>query len=90
MQELVEKLWMESATKKTIVFVTHDIDEAVLLGDRVVFMRPGEISANVTVPFARPRNKEAVRDSAECKKIKEELLYFFYLDKETGNGEEGL
>ena len=81
---------MESATKKTIVFVTHDIDEAVLLGDRVVFMRPGEISANVTVPFARPRNKEAVRDSAECKKIKEELLYFFYLDKEAGNGEEGL
>lgn len=70
--------------------MTHDIDEAVLLGDRVVFMRPGEISANVTVPFARPRNKEAMRDSAEYKKIKEELLHFFYLDKEAGNGEEGL
>ena len=44
-------------TKKTILFVTHDLDEAVYLSDRVIVMgaRPGHIKAVIDVPFDRPR-----------------------------------
>lgn len=44
-------------TRKTIIFVTHSIDEAIVLGDRVLVMSaaPGRIIAEVPVPFARPR-----------------------------------
>ena len=42
---------------KSVVYVTHDIDEALLLGDRVIVMsaRPGRIRDEITVPFDRPR-----------------------------------
>jgi NitT/TauT family transport system ATP-binding protein len=45
-------------TQKTVVFITHDVYEAVLLSDRVLVMsdRPGTIVAAVKVPFARPRH----------------------------------
>jgi len=53
-----ELLGIWAADRRTVVFVTHDIEEAVLLGDRVVVMsgRPGRILANIPVPFARPRD----------------------------------
>ena len=48
---------LASRTRKTIVFVTHDIDEAVRLGDRVVLMspRPGRVQESLPVPLSRPR-----------------------------------
>jgi len=53
---LLEQLWMES--RNTVVFVTHNLTEAVLLSDRIsVFSpRPGRIVAEVEVPFPRPRS----------------------------------
>jgi NitT/TauT family transport system ATP-binding protein len=51
--------------RKTIVFVTHAIDEAIVLGDRVLVMSstPGRIIAEVAVPFGRPRQSyELIRD----------------------------
>jgi NitT/TauT family transport system ATP-binding protein len=53
-----ELLGIWAADRRTVVFVTHDIEEAVLLGDRVVVMsgRPGRILADISVPFARPRD----------------------------------
>jgi ABC-type nitrate/sulfonate/bicarbonate transport system ATPase subunit len=50
-------LGLHASTRKTVVFVTHDIDEAVRLGDRVLLMspRPGRIREAVAVPVARPR-----------------------------------
>ncbi len=58
MQELLLDIWSEVRT--TIVFVTHDIDEALFLADRVVVMshRPGRIIEQFAVPFARPRRAE--------------------------------
>jgi NitT/TauT family transport system ATP-binding protein len=55
MDELL-RLW--EADRKTVVYITHDIEEAVLLGDRVVLMtaRPGRTKATFSVPFARPRD----------------------------------
>jgi NitT/TauT family transport system ATP-binding protein len=60
----LEALWL--ATRKTVVFITHSIDEAVLLADRVIVMspRPGRIERELTVELARPRGLEARRAPA--------------------------
>jgi NitT/TauT family transport system ATP-binding protein len=65
MQEELTRLW--ERTGKTIVFVTHDIDEAVYLGDRVVVLtaRPGRIREEVRIELPRPRGLE-VKKSAQC------------------------
>lgn len=56
-QELLLELWQKdgSDTKKTVVFVTHDLDEAVLLADRVAFMDAGRVRAVVPIDLPRPR-----------------------------------
>ncbi len=55
MQEELLRIW--NATHKTVVFVTHSIDEALVLSDKVVVMaaRPGRIIETIEVPFPRPR-----------------------------------
>lgn len=60
MNRLLEEIWMEAPT--TIVFVTHSIEEAVLLADRVVVLtrRPGRVLADRRVPFPRPRSPEVL------------------------------
>jgi NitT/TauT family transport system ATP-binding protein len=55
----VELLEIYARTKKTILFVTHDLDEAVLLADRVVVMRAGRVEETIPVPLARPRDDVA-------------------------------
>jgi len=51
-----ELLDIHARTKKTILFVTHDLDEAVLLADRVVVMQHGRLQEIVAVPLPRPRD----------------------------------
>ena len=60
----LQRIWSES--KATTLLVTHGIDEAVFLADRVVVMqnRPGRIASVIDVPFARPRGKELFVDPA--------------------------
>lgn len=55
MQQWLLQLWADF--NKTVVFITHDVEEAVYLSDRVVVMtpRPGRIKAVVDIPIARPR-----------------------------------
>lgn len=62
MQQLLLRVWGNS--KKTVLFVTHDIDEAILLGDRVYVMgaRPGRIKQILDVPIERPRNLDMVME----------------------------
>ena len=56
MQEFLTELW--GRIRATVIFVTHDIDEAIMLGSRLVVMsaRPGRISLDHPVPLARPRD----------------------------------
>jgi NitT/TauT family transport system ATP-binding protein len=58
-----ELLRLHERERKTMVFITHSIDEALVLGDRVVVMatRPGRVKEVLTVNFARPRDPAAVR-----------------------------
>jgi NitT/TauT family transport system ATP-binding protein len=64
MQLELLRIWQ--SRRKTVVFVTHQIDEAVFLSDRVVVMsaRPGRIREELTIPFDRPRALELKRTPA--------------------------
>jgi ABC-type nitrate/sulfonate/bicarbonate transport system ATPase subunit len=72
MQEELLRIWQE--TRKTVVFITHSMEEAVLLGDRVILIsgRPGRVQESIVVPFARPRDR-SVEKSPEFAEIKEHL-----------------
>jgi ABC-type nitrate/sulfonate/bicarbonate transport system ATPase subunit len=73
MQELLLGIW--EAEKKTVLFVTHDIDEAVFMGSRVVVMsaRPGRIKLDRAVPIGHPRHY-SVKTTSEFSEIKAELM----------------
>ncbi len=65
LQEELLELWQRE--KKTVIFVTHSMDEAVYLSDRVVIMspRPGRVAEILNVPLPRPRTDNDVRRSRE-------------------------
>ena len=65
LQDELLRVWEE--TRKTVIFITHSIDEAILLGDRVVVMTasPGEVKADVPVTFERPRKVYELRTRPE-------------------------
>jgi NitT/TauT family transport system ATP-binding protein len=73
MQELLLTIWEHS--HKTVLFITHDIDEAILLGDRVHVMtaRPGRIKEMVEIDIKRPRNVD-VLTSVEFIAIKRRIM----------------
>ncbi|MBK0003565.1 ABC transporter ATP-binding protein [Erwinia sp. S38] len=60
MQQLLLRLWQESG--KTVVFVTHDIDEAILLADRIVVLSPNPGSVNSIIPVDLPRPRHDLTD----------------------------
>ena len=64
-----------SETGKTVVFITHSVDEAILLGDRVVVFtsRPGRIKEICPVPLRRPRYEYDARADAEYIRLREHL-----------------
>jgi len=73
MQELLLGLWQH--THKTVLFITHDIDEAILLGDRVHVMtaRPGRIKERVEIDIPRPRSVDTLT-SPEFMAIKRRIM----------------
>ncbi len=76
LQTLLMNLWDNSCCK-TAVFVTHDIDEALILADRIVFMEPKHIIKIFDLPADRCHNTEAIYDDARLRAIKEEVLGLF-------------
>ncbi len=68
----LERIWLES--RPTTVMVTHSVEEAALLADRIIVLteRPGRMRVDTTVPFARPRPAELMR-TAEFHRLADEL-----------------
>ncbi|MDQ7095328.1 ABC transporter ATP-binding protein [Desulfosporosinus sp. PR] len=73
MQEWLLKVWSQS--RPTVVFITHDIEEAILLSDEVVVLsqRPARILKKIPIPFARPRDPDILLAS-EAISLKKQLL----------------
>ncbi|MBX9649054.1 MAG: ABC transporter ATP-binding protein [Xanthobacteraceae bacterium] len=73
MQEVLLDIWTKIPT--TTVFVTHDIEEALFLADRIIVMsaRPGRVIDDIRLPFARPRHSELVTEH-EFVRLKRHIL----------------
>ena len=71
MQRELLKIWAQK--RKTVLFITHQIDEAVYLADRVLVFssRPGRIAADIPIPFERPRELSLKRSPAFLKFVDE-------------------
>jgi NitT/TauT family transport system ATP-binding protein len=72
LQDELLAIWQED--QRTVVFVTHSLEEALLLGDRVLVMsaRPGRIVSDIRVPFPRPRTSE-IRSDPEFGRLEQEI-----------------
>jgi NitT/TauT family transport system ATP-binding protein len=71
MQAEFLSLW--ASDRRTAIFVTHDLDEAVLLGDRVVVVGDGRLLADLRVPAPRPRDRMTIMEDPECRAVSREL-----------------
>lgn len=70
-------LHLSEQEKRTFVLVTHDVDEALMLSDRILVLSQGpgaRVQQDIRVPFGRPRDREAVESSEEYITLRRELL----------------
>jgi len=77
LQDELMRLWDED--RKTVVMVTHDVDEALLLADRIVMMTSGPaatVGELLTVPFPRPRSRAAVLNHPSYYQLRDQLISF--------------
>ena len=72
LQEELLRIWKD--TRKSVIYVTHDIEEAVLLGDRVIVMtqRPGRVKKDISINLKRPRSLE-IESSEEFVNLKMDI-----------------
>ena len=82
LQDLLIRVWSDSSPPKTVVFVTHDMDEALYLGDRVVILgsAPGRIIAEIPVGISQPRSRHDFFATEVFKKLRDRILDHFHLD----------
>ena len=79
LQDLLLHVWEESASAKTVVMVTHDIDEALYLADRLILMTDGPeatVGEILTVPFPRPRVRSSVLAHPEYQACRRRVIDF--------------
>ena len=89
MQDELLRIW--SADRKTVMFVTHSIDEAIVLSDRVIVMQsnPGRIVEDIHIPFDRPRNPAAIRTDPAFTKLRAEMWALLRQETLTGDMVDG-
>jgi len=82
LQDLLATIWREATPRRTVVFVTHDVEEALFLGDRVVVLGsgPGRVIGEVAVPFPRPRNRSLLFASREFHLLSETISDHYHSD----------
>jgi nitrate/nitrite transport system ATP-binding protein len=84
LHEVLLTLWAQN--KKTALMVTHDVDEALFLSDRIVMMTSGpeaRVGEIMTVPFGRPRERAALLEHPQYYELRERLIGF--LEDEAHN-----
>jgi nitrate/nitrite transport system ATP-binding protein len=77
LQDEIERIW--SSDRKTVVLITNDVDEAILLADRIVPLKPGPratLGPSFPVPLGRPRDRAAMNHDPEFKKIRNEVTKY--------------
>jgi NitT/TauT family transport system ATP-binding protein len=86
LQNELLRIWESGARKKTILFVTHSIDEAIFLSDRIAVMtkRPGSVKSLIDVNLPRPRDDDS-RASAEFGRIRGQVSQILKEEVEVGN-----
>jgi len=86
LQDLLLEVWQSTSPRRTIVFVTHDVDEALYLGDRVAVLgaSPGRVLAQIGVPFERPRNRARLFASQDFHALREEIAELLDADVLSG------
>jgi len=89
LQDLLLELWKDQ--RQTIVFVTHNINEAIALGDRVLLMPglPGPFRREIPCPFPRPRDVIALRQEAAYQQIVVEITRELKREIERAEEHEG-
>ncbi len=77
LQEELLHLLERPDERKTMVFITHSIDEAILLGDRIAVMsaRPGRIKEVLDIPFGRPRDVDAMRTDTRFGELRQHIWH---------------
>jgi bicarbonate transport system ATP-binding protein len=79
LQEELLKIWNDY--RSTVLMITHDIDEALFLADRIVMMTNGPaatIGEIMTIPFERPRDRAQIMEDPEYYKLRNQALDFLY------------
>jgi NitT/TauT family transport system ATP-binding protein len=81
-----EMLEIAASSEATIFFVTHDLEEAIYLGDRVIGMlpHPGRIGIELKIDLPRPRDQVATRESAEFLRLRRALYDFIHTAEKGG------
>jgi nitrate/nitrite transport system ATP-binding protein len=77
LQEEIVKIW--SQDKKTAIMITNDVDEGILMADRIIPLNPGPkatLGPEFNITFERPRNVTALNKDADYKKLRNEILEY--------------
>ena len=82
LQDMVLELWSSQEIKKTVFFVTHDVDEALLLATRICFLcqAPSKVIYDVKIPLDKKPTRETLFEDAEMMKLRNELIRYINRD----------
>jgi len=91
LQELLLDLWASEEQRKTVIFVTHDIDEAIFLSDKIIVVSSdhGRVREKIAVNIPRPRHRDEIVRTPEHAALRNKIVLLFYEDiAEAIGGEE--
>ena len=82
LQDMVLELWGSQEKKKTVFFVTHDVDEALLLSTRICVLgqAPSKVSYDVKIPADKKPTRDTLFDDTEMMKLRNELIRYINHD----------
>jgi NitT/TauT family transport system ATP-binding protein len=89
LQELLLEIWGATSPRRTVIFVTHDVDEALFLGDRVLIFgsAPGRLIGELPVAFPRPRSARLLFSSETFRSLKDAISGYYHRDIQSRNDE---